>query len=175
MYYYIYVHYICLQTHQKRVLDLITDGCEPPCGCWDLNSGPSKEQSVLLSAEPSHQPWFGFFVCLFVCFLVLVLVFRDKVSLCSPGCPGTHSVDQAGLELRNPPASASQVLRLKACATMPSKVCFFLRQGFCMYPWLSWNLHCRSCWPWTQRSACLCLLRAGIKGMCHWSPPTCNF
>jgi hypothetical protein len=25
-------------------------------------------------------------------------------SLCSPGCPGTHSVDQAGLELRNPPA-----------------------------------------------------------------------
>jgi len=28
------------------------------------------------------------------------LVFRDRVSLCSPGCPGTHSVDQAGLELR---------------------------------------------------------------------------
>jgi hypothetical protein len=42
---------------------------------------------------------------------------RDRVSLCSPGCPGTHSVDQAGLELRNPPASASQVLGLKACAT----------------------------------------------------------
>jgi hypothetical protein len=38
---------------------------------------------------------------------------RDRVSLCSPGCPGTHSVDQAGLELRNPPASASQVLGLK--------------------------------------------------------------
>jgi hypothetical protein len=32
---------------------------------------------------------------------------RDRVSLCSPDCPGTHSVDQAGLELRNPPASAS--------------------------------------------------------------------
>nr|BAE23440.1 unnamed protein product [Mus musculus] len=31
------------------------------------------------------------------------LVFRDKVSLCSPSCPGTHSVDQAGLELRNLP------------------------------------------------------------------------
>lgn len=25
----------------------------------------------------------------------------------SPGCPGTHSIDQDGLELRNPPASAS--------------------------------------------------------------------
>jgi hypothetical protein len=44
-------------------------------------------------------------------------LFRDRVSLCSPGCPGTHSADQAGLELRNSPASASQVLELKACAT----------------------------------------------------------
>jgi hypothetical protein len=44
---------------------------------------------------------------------------RDRVSLCSPGCPGTHFVDQAGLELRNPPASASRVLGLKACATTP--------------------------------------------------------
>jgi hypothetical protein len=44
--------------------------------------------------------------------------FGDRVSLYSPGCPRTHSVDQAGLKLRNPPASASQVLGLKACATM---------------------------------------------------------
>jgi hypothetical protein len=29
----------------------------------------------------------------FVCF-----VFQDRVSLYSPGCPGTHFVDQAGLE-----------------------------------------------------------------------------
>ncbi|GAB1301827.1 Metallophosphoesterase 1 [Apodemus speciosus] len=43
--------------------------------------------------------------------------FHYQVSLCSPGCPGTQSVDQAGLKLRNPPASASQVLGLKACAT----------------------------------------------------------
>jgi hypothetical protein len=57
---------------------------------------------------------FLFFVCLFGWF---GLVFWDRVSLCSPGCPGTHFVDQAGLKLRNPPASASQVLGLKACAT----------------------------------------------------------
>jgi hypothetical protein len=50
-------------------------------------------------------------------FFFFFLVFRDRVSLCSPGCPGTHFVDQAGLELRNPPASASRVLGLKACAT----------------------------------------------------------
>ena len=28
--------------------------------------------------------------------------------LCSPGCPGTHSVDQDGLELRDHPAFASK-------------------------------------------------------------------
>jgi hypothetical protein len=53
-----------------------------------------------------------FFVSLFLC---LFLFFQDRVSLCIPGCPGTHSVDQAGLELRNLPASASEVLGLKTC------------------------------------------------------------
>ena len=46
-----------------------------------------------------------------------MFVFGDRVSLCSPGCPGCHSVDQAGLELRTPPASASQVLGIKASTT----------------------------------------------------------
>jgi hypothetical protein len=44
--------------------------------------------------------------------------FQDKVFLCNPGCPGTHSTDQAGLELRDLPVSAFQVLGLKACATV---------------------------------------------------------
>jgi hypothetical protein len=52
----------------------------------------------------------------FLLFFFFFLVFRDRVSLYSPGCPRTHSVDQADLELRNPPASASQVLELKVCA-----------------------------------------------------------
>ena len=39
-----------------RSTDLITDGCEPPCGCWELNSGPLEEQAMLLTAEPSLQP-----------------------------------------------------------------------------------------------------------------------
>ena len=47
------VHCHCLQTHQKRASDPITDGCEPPCGCWELNSGPLEEQSVLLTTELS--------------------------------------------------------------------------------------------------------------------------
>ena len=42
------------------------------------------------------------------------------------GSPGTHSVYPAGLKLRNLPASASQVLGLKECATMtPFLSCFF--------------------------------------------------
>jgi hypothetical protein len=45
------------------------------------------------------------------------LIFQDRVSLYSPGYPGTYSVDQAGLKLRNPPASAFQVLVFKAWAT----------------------------------------------------------
>jgi hypothetical protein len=62
-----------------------------------------------------------FFVVVFVVVVVVVVLvfFRDRVSLYSPGCPGAHFVDQAGLELRNPPTPASRVLGLKACATTP--------------------------------------------------------
>jgi hypothetical protein len=43
------------QTLQKWASDLFMDSCEPSCGCWELNSGPSEEQSVLLTSEPSLQ------------------------------------------------------------------------------------------------------------------------
>jgi len=51
---------------------------------------------------PCYQSVFHFFVCLFGWFgLVWFLgFFRARVSLCSPGCPGTHSVDQAGFKLK---------------------------------------------------------------------------
>jgi hypothetical protein len=68
--------------------------------------------SVFDLKETSNNFLFCFLLFLFVCF-----VFQDRVSLYSPGCPGTYFVDQAGLELRNLPASASQVLGLKACTT----------------------------------------------------------
>jgi hypothetical protein len=61
--------------------------------------------------------WYlGVWCLVFLVFGFWFLVFRDRVSLYSPGCPGTHFVDQAGQ---------------------------------------------------TQKSACLCLLSAGIKGVCH--------
>jgi hypothetical protein len=74
-----------------------------------------------LRAEATGAVFFFLLLLFFVlfCFVFVLFVFQDRVSLYSPGCPGTHFVDQAGLELRNPPASASQVLGLKACATTP--------------------------------------------------------
>jgi hypothetical protein len=47
----IYLFILCIWVHCSY-----TDGCEPSCGCWDLNSGPPEEQSVLLTSEPSLQP-----------------------------------------------------------------------------------------------------------------------
>ena len=35
---------------------IVTDGCRLPCEFWELNSGPLKEQPVLLNTEPSLQP-----------------------------------------------------------------------------------------------------------------------
>jgi hypothetical protein len=71
----------------------------------------------------SDSIFHGVCVTLCCCFVLFCFVFRDKVSLYSSGCPGTHFVDQVGLELRNSPASASQVLGLKAWATMPGRLC----------------------------------------------------
>lgn len=38
-------------------LELQMDGCEPPCACWELNSGPRREQQALRTAEISPAPW----------------------------------------------------------------------------------------------------------------------
>ena len=38
--------FVCILAGQKRAPDPITDGCEPPCGCWALKSGPLEEQAV---------------------------------------------------------------------------------------------------------------------------------
>ena len=66
---------------------------------------------------PSFFPSFLSFLFFFFLFILVFEFFGDRASLYSSGCPGTHSADQTGLKPRNPPASASQVLGLKACAT----------------------------------------------------------
>jgi hypothetical protein len=71
--------------------------------------------------EPENR-FSGFLFCFvffffFFCFVLFFVSFDTGFFCIAPRCPGTHFVDQAGLELRNPPASASQVLGLKACTT----------------------------------------------------------
>jgi hypothetical protein len=61
----IYLFHVCEYTitifrHTRRIP--ITDGCEPPCGCWELNSRPLEEQSVLVTAELSLQPRIPLFI-----------------------------------------------------------------------------------------------------------------
>jgi hypothetical protein len=74
--------------------------------------------------------FFFFLFFFFFFFFFFFLVFLDRLSLCSPGCLGTHSVDHAVLELRNLPASASQVLGLKGCATIARLfVSYFVRDN----------------------------------------------
>jgi hypothetical protein len=70
-----------------------------------------------------HLP---FVVVVFVVgFVFFCFVFQDRVSLCGPGCPRTCSVSQAGLKLKNPLASASWMLGLKACTTTQLSALFF--------------------------------------------------
>jgi hypothetical protein len=64
-----------------RASDPIPDGCELPCGCWELNSGPLEEQATnalnLLTPKPSLQPkihlFFFFFETGFLCVALAVL------------------------------------------------------------------------------------------------------
>jgi len=79
----------------EGALALITGGCEASCVCWELNSGPLEEQSVLLTAEPSLQPLFSEFS--FVLYLLVVVPVahmyacggqRTNLSAPLPACVG---------------------------------------------------------------------------------------
>jgi hypothetical protein len=101
---------------------------------------------------------------------LFILVFWDRVSLYSPGCPGAHFVDQAGLELRNPPASASQVLGLKAFATTPGSLTKYFYsilsssnvKGLVRSPWRTAE--------WGQVDFMDCFERAATTSVCYFLP-----
>jgi hypothetical protein len=82
---------------------------------WKTNKQTNKRSSGNQQQFTEHCDhtfiFFLFISCLFVCLL------WDRVSLYSPGWPGTCFVGQAGLKLRDLLASASQVLELKAYVT----------------------------------------------------------
>jgi hypothetical protein len=46
-------------------------------------------------------------------------------------------------------------LAWQMCFELLGFVFCFSRQGFSVWPWLSWNSLCRPGWPWTQKFTCL--------------------
>jgi hypothetical protein len=48
--------FACIPVCQKRASDPIIDDCEPPCGFWELSSGPLEEQPVLLIISSDISP-----------------------------------------------------------------------------------------------------------------------
>ena len=116
---------------QRRILLKTSPVCLPEalvtdthghtqCTAWVLGS---KLASLYLSSKFSYPPNHLSSTLFFPLFdhMRLTFFFHDRISLYSPGCPDTHFVDQAGLEHKNLPASASWVLGLKACATTPGR------------------------------------------------------
>jgi hypothetical protein len=67
-----------------------------------------------LATAKKFLPFYSF-VCLLACFCWFF--FFEVGFLCVSSFSRTHSLDQPGLELRDPPTSASQVLRLKLWTT----------------------------------------------------------
>ena len=54
MYVCAHMHAYCQQKLEEHVSSEtgVMDGCEPPCGSWELNPGSLEEQPVLLTTEP---------------------------------------------------------------------------------------------------------------------------
>lgn len=113
-------------------------GVGPHCALWVLGSSPSWTGSEYLfhqafssyclvsqhSREAINTKGDLFIICwqyiylriLYYFYLFGWFCFPDRVSLSSPGYPGTHSC-RPGVKLRDPSASACRVLGLKRCAT----------------------------------------------------------
>ena len=64
------------------------DGFEPPCGCWELYSGPMEEHPVLLTNEPSLQPLNMCLSFIFYNVSICVYVYRGQTG----GSPGAGVV-----------------------------------------------------------------------------------
>ena len=65
----------------------VTDSCELPCGCWELNLCPLGEQPALLTSEPSLQPLVSFLKCVLIvfrfshCFVCLEKFYKAKCQM----------------------------------------------------------------------------------------------
>jgi len=109
-------HYLGSSTQESR-------RAGPTVKCLFVGEGKEKEKkkacTVLVAfCHISFRTFKFYLLCMCVCVCVW------GAFLCNLGCPGACFVDQDGLELRDPPASASQVLGFKVCVTTPGTLDF---------------------------------------------------
>lgn len=72
-----------VRSRHQILITGVTDSCELPCECWELNLDPLEEQPVLLTTKPSLQPFF-FFLCQGLTNVALVGLKLTKVHLLLP-------------------------------------------------------------------------------------------
>jgi hypothetical protein len=73
---------------------------------------------------------------IFIFLFLFLFFFLNRAFLCNFGCPGTSSVEQTGLELREIclPLPLSLVLGLKACATNALKYLMYFSDSLHSIP-----------------------------------------
>jgi hypothetical protein len=131
--------------------NLITDGCEPPCGCWHLNSGPSEEQSLLLSAEPSLQPTVGVLYLLSFFFYIHFnpvhwSLFYSPLPTILPTFPLPFSWRmEVSLGYATPPSTHQVSVGLGAFSPSKARQSSPARRTYSMTGKSIWDILCSSC------------------------------
>jgi hypothetical protein len=121
---------------------------------------PSLQPSLLLSVPPSF-------------FLSPLLKTKSHcIAQDGPGYPNTRCLPGIHVGIK---AVCRQVQPISwfclfCCFVLGLFVCLFVKTGFLCVALAVLNSLCRPSWPRTQKSACLCLPSARIKGVGHYCP-----
>ena len=114
-----------------------------PRSCW-----PTQNE---LHGFLFHFVLFQYFLSYwFVVLIFCLLVLREKENM--------KLGEQGDGEVLGAFAGGANMIKIHTntfCFPFLSFVCCFLRQGFSVQPWLSWNQLYRPGWPGAQRCACI--------------------
>jgi hypothetical protein len=164
----------CTPACQKRASDLITDGCEPPCGCLGIELRTSgRIASALNRWAISPAPYS---VILWGHFLNWGSLLSSLCSLCQIDMKSSHRVIYGCIRYHvlgpepGPSPRAASALKLTIGQSLQPWFLFvlFWKTGS-HYVTLAVLELCHG--DHAARSACLYLPNPGIKGVWHHSPP----
>lgn len=106
---------MCAHTHMKIIGQPV--GMSSLCIMYILGTELRSSAPLPVNNLAGHK------VSLSLLFLLLLLLILRQGLSVYLGCPRDYYVEQAGFDLmRASPASASQMLRLKSCITMPGQL-----------------------------------------------------